>query len=514
MVVNNARFRSFVILLNGHCNLRCKYCFINKENAKVFEEITKELIELIDSGYYPKRIQEIFPERDQLMRFDRMEFWGGEPLLNSEHMAKAVNQMLDVTPNIRHISFSSNFALTNSAERLIEFLAELKEIHETRFPHSDPFYVSMQISVDGPYAFTDRNRGDLVSAQITKNFEKLIENFYRFDGNHVSFRVHTHGVTDTESLEMFCDKENIYHFFDYFYHLEEIVMENNVEFHNKNHDIICVPGNVMQFPTAQTSENGKIAEKAFRTLYEFYNEDKPSRWNDRFWRYLRGWYPGDCTFGYPVSGPYYRDFNRDKAIEILNTSKKEIITHEIQSHPERRTYCGVGHGNILIGPRGIHPLCQNVAFDIYYEYLQQFEGKNAVNSSFIGNNNAVYGEEINRWIFQNIDEYRKFSHGICMAYDNINDGGYYGNELMARATIELLAKTGIIDRKYKDAKERNYAAKFCDSSCNCMAQMLNITGSIFLPIMNLYPLYLNGAMDWIDKLVLIKIERELERYEQ
>lgn len=494
------------IMLNKACNLNCDYCFINKANSCGTNKINDELLELIHSGYYQRRVCTLFTpeEREEITRLD---IWGGEPTLNYAEILVVFLQLLAVCKNIREVHFSTNFALPDAAERIIAIYKGLRDINKEH-KISKPFNIGMQISIDGPSDITDRNRGDDVASRILDNFKKLCELLKReYERERCDINIHTHGVVDTDTIESLTTIDGIEHFWDYFAEMDKVLCKSGL----KGPRISVVPGLVFMFPTPETKETGKLAAKMYEKLYEFYAGGNEYGYSENFWDNLLGNFPGDSLLRYDVGARTRNRIGIPKYEEKLISMRNEIITHNITAEPEGRTYCGQTFGSLLIAPDNEYALCQNCFFDRYEEYTDSFAETGKTNHRFITNENANYKENSKNWIWRDEESYERFRGVVAAAYKNISNGGYFGNELLARTMIRTMAKAGVIDGIYANEKERNYAAKFVDPNINCMSILLTVTGSIFVPVMYYFPLYLNGAMPWIDKLMLIRIEKELER---
>jgi MoaA/NifB/PqqE/SkfB family radical SAM enzyme len=70
-----------VLYTTGVCNLRCRYCGIDKN--PVLKEIDNALEESFKTDYYFEQIKKYFPNRGQLKK---IETWGGEPFLRMDRI--------------------------------------------------------------------------------------------------------------------------------------------------------------------------------------------------------------------------------------------------------------------------------------------------------------------------------------------------------------------------------------------------------------------------------------------
>lgn len=500
------RITHLTVMLNKACNLKCDYCFINKESVCGTNDINKELVELVHNGYYPKRLKQLLKE-DELQDVISIDIWGGEPTLNTKEIILLMDQMTDICPNIGELRFSSNFALANAGNLVVEMYDELIAMFK-RKGLKQGIDVSMQISIDGPPEYTNRNRGFEVAERIKENFALLCNGLKKVhDPVYGKFGAHTHAVIDTESLIMLGASEGApFRYFNFFWGFEKIMLDSGLHKLPKI-AIHLSPGMVYMFPTPETSETGKICAKAMENLYNFYTGEKPSEWTDAFWNCVKWTIPGEMLMGPDIRHIHRR---KDGCREGLENLVKQMKTHEIIGEPCAQTYCGATFGSILLAPDEEFALCQNCFFDRYDEYLKPIEGEAKVNYRYIENGNTDYKENSKNWIWRTEEDYIRFSKIVHDAYDNVNNNGYFGNELLARTMIRTMARAGVIDKKYEDPKECAYAAKFIDHNVNCMSILLTITGSIFVPVLYYVPLFLNGALDWIDKIRIAGLEEELK----
>lgn len=490
-----------VIMLNKACNLKCDYCFINKKQGT--EKIHSELVDLASNGYYVSRVNELFDD-DEKKNIRILDIWGGEPTVNPNEIKKLFGDLSAACKNIDTLKFSTNFALPNAAHIVLEIYNELVALnHENG--HNKPFSIDIQISIDGPSDITDRNRGDNVAESVLKNIKILCDelaNHY----NHQACRLklHTHCVFDTDTVNALSTVDGIKDFFDYFYEMYSYVEKFNLT----GAKIETIPGICMMFPTPETSETGKLAAKMYKSLYEFYANGNKYDYSTDFWDRLLTNMPGESLFNFPISGRNHLPSRKERKM-FLDDVERLITTHTITAQPESRTYCGQAFGSILLAPDNEYALCQNCFFDRYDAYVDVFAADGNSNTRFISNQNADYKKNTKSWIWRTDEEFLRFRNVVTTAYDNISaHGGYYGPELVARTMIRTMARAGVIDKKYEDPKECSYAARYTDININCMSLLLSLTGSIHVPAMYYLPLYLNGAMDWIDKIMLLRIEKE------
>lgn len=501
--------RTLIIILNGTCNLRCKYCFINKDNASIFNNITKDLVDKIETGFYPEKLMRLMPDKIDRDKIQSIDFWGGEPTLNLMHGFKAIEQLIQICENIRVIHISTNFSLPDVADRFVTFCQNLTALHKSKHL-SKPFVIMLQISVDGSPNINDRNRGDSVSSKIFENFKMFADKINTITSSeHCIVKIHTHGVTDSESISKFADDiDNIRDFIDYHHQYAEYLLHNKIPAITDKYRIECKPSCTMAFFSPETRSSGVIAAHAMENFYRFWDMGNKYHYDKDFWDTIVGWHPGKNGMRYDRVKTIFKNRFASKAEAIIeaNNTIEKIENHIMPSTPQINRLCGMGTASHVLSPTDKYPICQNVYFDQYPEYLEQFKDINAPNSGYIKQENDSYENLSKNWVFGSLEDYKYFMNITTTAYETFSDQGYYGDELLCRSYIKLAAECGIVDSKYLDEKERNYAARIVNDDGECMSHMLQVTGSIYVPIMNYIPFYLNGALDWIDKLTIMQLK--------
>lgn len=89
----------------GVCNLKCRYCQIDK--SPVLRKIDEALEESFKGDYYFERVKKYFPNKWQL---ERVETWGGEPFLHMDRIYPLLHQLINYYPYLREFHSSTNFS--------------------------------------------------------------------------------------------------------------------------------------------------------------------------------------------------------------------------------------------------------------------------------------------------------------------------------------------------------------------------------------------------------------------
>ena len=74
----------------GTCNLKCRYCNIDKN--PILAKIDEKLAKSFEGDYYINALKKWFPNPGQLKK---IETWGGEPFLHMERIYPLLHQVID-----------------------------------------------------------------------------------------------------------------------------------------------------------------------------------------------------------------------------------------------------------------------------------------------------------------------------------------------------------------------------------------------------------------------------------
>lgn len=143
------RIRVMVIHLTGHCNLACKYCFVDGGKVPGFDHIkmNSETARLaID--HFAKALSSVPPSNDrEVAQAPAVVFYGGEPLLNEKVFGETLEYIQKLKENGTLPSDFNKVLITNGT-RITSELASIIAKHQ----------VSVSISIDGPKYIHDSNR--------------------------------------------------------------------------------------------------------------------------------------------------------------------------------------------------------------------------------------------------------------------------------------------------------------------------------------------------------------------
>jgi MoaA/NifB/PqqE/SkfB family radical SAM enzyme len=122
--------RTAVLYLTATCNLKCKYCYIDK--SPVLVDIDNILIESYkDEKYFFELFDEIFcDDKDYLTR---VEFWGGEPSYGLERVYDLTRYIIENYPNIDTFMMSTNLTTQTVVDDIFNYLNVLAEYPSRNF---------------------------------------------------------------------------------------------------------------------------------------------------------------------------------------------------------------------------------------------------------------------------------------------------------------------------------------------------------------------------------------------
>lgn len=430
----------------GLCNLRCSYCFIDKNKGLTeIDNLLKQSFE--QENYYIDFISKHYkPEEVKII-----EFWGGEPTLGFDRLDKTLTQILEKYYLIDEIQFSSNFT-TSSFIKDIESLLNIFK----KFPTRD-FLIDVQMSYDGPGELTNKCRGKNVAERVKENYMSLVlflkENYESY--KNLKFRIHNKPTISIDSLRLLGKSDE--HILDYW--------------------------RDMQFFTSFMRENG-----AKNTFYDccFLTMAAPSPWTQE-------------------DGIFFKHFcERSKYLYDLHKEDFQDVSHfvpyfrfqDLYDHSNDLSYlyrqygiCGIGLKQAGFMPNNIISSCHSTYVDLVENYQKEIskdikDFSIIVDSFFSGQKNIMtYPEEQHKDFKQVLQNF---------ADDNIVQ------VYTIAAQINQLAKVGLVERKYENEELAFRAAAMLMIILPvCFRDRYNAVGCIGGMNTGELKLYLNGALEII-----------------
>ena len=202
-----------VLYLTATCNLKCRYCYIDK--SPVLQEIDKLLEDTYKTDYFFTFMKKMFPNPKQLTR---LEFWGGEPSYGLPRAIPTVEKALDYYHNLNEFMMSTNLTTDRWWNDFSSFLKILKKYPERKFRFD------LQLSLDGPTYINDENRGQGVTELFTKNFSKMIFELETFlkEVPNVRISAHFKPTLDSKTIAHLQTKEALIEYYQFFEHYRAI----------------------------------------------------------------------------------------------------------------------------------------------------------------------------------------------------------------------------------------------------------------------------------------------------
>lgn len=452
---------SVVFYTSALCNLKCRYCYIDKNSALkdvdiILEESFKE------KDYYFNFLKTVCPNPNQLTE---IQMWGAEPFLHMDRIYPVLEQIINHYPNFKLIRTSTNFVNDPFFDQFFGFIEILSKYPDRKFEFN------LQLSLDGPECITDVSRGKGVTKKFEKKFDEFID-LIKTDKipNNVTLHIMLKGTLDIETYKYFLDKNFIINYFQYFESYVDKVYKLN-----KKNVTLFPPKPNMATPSPYTSEDGKTFTKVIQNLIDISKENKIEK-------YFK----------------YYKDI-------VLFTSNNKTYINSLKNNTFQYRNAGFtcmsGCGMVGLLPDKKISECHAGFMDIVDEY-----SKNKIKNS---KDNII----IDKTLFLNdTTDQMHFPLDELLTYENKVDCYYKKNTVFRTASIvaqiQLLASVGQIDSKFKNEKEALKAVYFLQyAGCNCMKNNDAVTGSIYLQPIGELRFFLNGASDLIENFIL-------ERYEE
>lgn len=437
-----------VLYLTATCNLKCRYCYIDKSSA--LKEIDDILVEHYKGDYFFNFMKEMFPDPNQL---SKIEMWGGEPSYGLPRALPTIEKALNYYPNLTQFMMSTNLTTSTWTEDFYQFISLLKNYPERHFN----FY--LQLSLDGPTFINDNNRGKGTTELFAKTFSKvlsLMDNWLEEVPN-LSIWAHFKPTLDDSCVELLQSKEAIIDYYRFFEHFKE---QSDTWVWNDRWDL-SLPNPNMAVPGMHSKHSGELFANYVRLCVEIMD--------DGIEKYLK----------YPRS---------------------IVPFHRMMPPCSNNSLCGgcggCGTGKVILGllPYNLISSCHNGFVDLVSDYkIKSQEQVDKIDRTidfrlFLDsgiNNHSAYTKE----------EYLKYERIMQCFYNP--DSLFQTTELAA--LIKTHAEAGQIESKYKNQDEAIKAANFIYArTSSCVRDNLGVTGSRYLSQPGYIRLFLNGAKEYLE----------------
>ena len=440
----------------GICNLKCKYCGIDK--SPILKQIDEALEKSFQGDYYFERVKKYFPNQWQLKR---IETWGGEPFMRMDRIYPLLHQLINYYPYLDSLFSSTNFSYPEWLDQVLGLLNELG-----KYPERD-FTYELQLSIDGPPYINDNNRGNGVTEKCIKNYIKLLE---AIRDEKIPSNVHLSmcfkATLSIENIHYLNNKDNIIKYFQFFEEnfyepfIDMLKTATNVSFN------LTSPNTAV--PSPVTVEDGKVFAEVCKKCREIEKEN--------------------------IEKQYFKFHN---VITFLHGGvHQEVMTYNYPYHT-----CGTGTTMIGFLPDNIMSLCHEGFTQFIEEYKKIAATSDRIETTVIS-----------------FDKFLAEQKTMLCADDNGCDAFmdkmrlYYNSSTRSRLInitnqILALAMSGEILDCYLDHSNALKAAIFIQShGAYCIKDNYNKTGSITMVPHGFLKLLLNGAMDYICENEALRIE--------
>lgn len=426
----------------GVCNLRCRYCGIDKN--PVLKDIDKALEESFKGDYYFERVKKFFPNRGQLRR---IETWGGEPFLRMERIHPLLHKIIEHYPYFDEMYSSTNFSYDTWIDQFFGLMDVFGD-----YPYRD-FTYELQLSADGPEWLNDANRGEGVTARCLQNFYKLITELKKGRlPDNVTLNICIKATLDTDNLYRLNSKEKLIEYFSWFEDnfitpFQEAELPDSIRFFSA-HPNTAVPSPV-------TKADGEMFANVCRLCREI-EEEHPFR--------------------------YYNEITI-----FANDITQNQLTYRYNYHT-----CGTGDTMVGFLPDNMLSTCH----EGFTHFIEEYK-KLAATSSRVETSSVNFDEFL---LEQNlpfcVDEAGFMEH--CRKMKMYNNNGTTSRLASIATEIVSLALAGQVDERFLDPEEALKGAIFFQGHTSyCIKDNYNQTGSYTTVPHGLLKLLLNGAMDYI-----------------
>lgn len=435
----NRDHKTLCIFPSATCNLSCVYCNIEKNEHLV--KIDKIIADsFADENYYFDFVKKIFPYRFQL---ERLETWGGEPFLHIERIYGLLHKLIEYYPFFRTFYSSTNFSFPEWPEKAWGIIEEFG-----KHPGKD-FQIEFQLSIDGPEALNDYNRGKGVTKKCLKNFNVFINQIKE----RLPKNIHLHfAIKNTLNLENIKELNSIEKIVEYYSFFEKNIIQPliDLKFQVGENMVSITPGIPnMASPMPATKLDGI-----------------------RFKEFVK-----NC-----------RTIEKNKMLKYHKSVTPFCSNEPFVKNSYKKPTCGCGDGFVRVGllPKYYITSCNEGFLYIDGDYLSLEKEK--TDKIIKSANNCLRNLCMTENQYSIYQEKTRYFINESATSISSNTASY----------IHLLAACGQIDEKYLNIQEAIKAGNYITSNLTfCIKDNYGVTGSKSLVPDGHLKLLLNGALDYI-----------------
>lgn len=442
----NIARREAILFPCATCNLKCRYCNIDKN--PVLKQIDDKLAESFKGDYYFNRIKEYFPLPYQLKQ---VSTWGGEPFLHMERVYETIHKLINYYPYFSSMYSSTNFSYPNWTDKFFGLMEQFEKYPYRKFSYQ------LQLSCDGPEYINDAGRGEGVTKKCLANFDKLVKELPTRLPSNVTLHITIKSTLDVSSVKELNSKEKIIEYYRFF---EDNFIKKIRDLGYDNVFIYdSIPNTAVPAPiTKEEGENFAVFCKYSREI-----QNEISNHFDYYSNII----------------PYYRP-------------NDGFDLNDVDTYVVCDNTCGSGSLAVGFLPDNLISVCNEGFTQIFDEYkkIAALSHENSEESTITYDD--AFGER-GRNLCMTDEEYKIYESHMAN-YCTLN----------ARATTAVIANlivttalAGQIEERYKDIHWAVKAARFIRILAYCVKDNYNVTGSVTLVPIGLIRLLLNGAIQYL-----------------
>lgn len=242
-------YSSVDLHFSADCNLRCKYCYLEKSHDKLFSYNNK-IKEAMKNGNFMKNIKKFFDEDENYKKIMNVGLWGAEPTLNFSEGFGFLEEFLLYFSNIKGIFFSTNAVL--GITKINEFIVFLENFQKK---FNREIRLTVQFSLDGPDYINDYNRGTGVTKNTVETMKAFVESYTKNEHKNYNYEILTKTTMTISQLKELMEKNLIFDFYSFFDKIQTELLSIQP---NNNIEIKCFGGITLENPVKCTAEEGKI----------------------------------------------------------------------------------------------------------------------------------------------------------------------------------------------------------------------------------------------------------------
>lgn len=432
-----------VLYTTAVCNLKCKYCYIDKNEA--LKRIDNMLDESFKGDYYISFLKEVFPHRAQLRK---IETWGGEPFLRMDRIYHTLHEVIKYYTLFDTMHSSTNFSFPDWNDQFFGLMAQFGEHMDRKFKYS------LQLSMDGPEYINDYGRGKGTTAACMKNFDIFLDRLGTNLPSNIDLNIHFKPTLDINSFKMLDSVEKI---LDYYKPFDEAISRiNDLGFTNV-HCSVTVPNTAS--PSQYTKEDGEIFANLCRLCL------KAEKINDE----------EHILKNYKNLTPYGGINHKNMPF----------------TYAQAGFTCGTGKTIVGLLPNRMISTCHNGFVDLISDYKSLCtanKGESTIDfDMFIATRPSKFTMPYEK--YQNYE----------FQMDCYSCKGTTARLASMALSIRMNALAGNILEKYTNEEESLKAALFIQNRCAyCVRSNYNTTGSLTMLEPGIIYLLCNGAIDVIE----------------